>query len=260
VYRRTQVKSGAGHLVGCVTLLKRECALNGPRRTDFRAKTLVHCQWHRTDRQGMRTMAIRRAPLSATEEAHDEVQEPSLRPFTVDEYYRMAGFGILRPDERVQLIEGQIVRMPPIGPRHAYNVERLSAMFRTRLSDRGLIRSQNPIRLARGAEPEPDVAIVRTDRVDPNVYATRHPSADDTLLVVEVADSTLAFDLGEKATMYARHGVSELWVVNLIADEIVVHREPTPAGYGSVKAATRGDTLSLLAIPDIQFTADELLG
>ncbi|MFN8637339.1 MAG: Uma2 family endonuclease [Chloroflexota bacterium] len=186
--------------------------------------------------------------------------EPAPRLFTVDEYYKMAEVGILRPDERVQLIEGTIFEMPAIGPRHAYNVNRLAMFFALRLGGRAMIRNQIPIHLATRAEPEPDVAVVRTYPDNPKLYETRHPSAEETYFVVEVADSTLTFDLGAKALMYALHGIRDLWVIDLQDDAVVVHREPTADGYASVVTMHRGDTVSPLDFPGLTFTVDELLG
>src|SRR4051812_37746593 len=119
-------------------------------------------------------MAIERATETVPSEAAavsdartGDAYGPTPRLFTVDEYYKMAEAGILRPDERVQLIEGKIIEMPAIGPRHAYNVERLRELFSDRIGARAIIRSQNPIRLANGAEPEPDLALVHRDPTDP---------------------------------------------------------------------------------------------
>lgn len=205
-------------------------------------------------------MAIQRVSRSVADEAKFEVSEPSARLFTVDEYYRMAEVGILRPDERVQLIEGVIVQMPPIGPRHAFNVDRVADLFRLRVGTQARIRTQQPIRLASLAEPEPDIAIVRSYLTSPKMYETRHPGPDDVLVLIEIADSTLAFDLGEKAAMYAQSNVKELWVVDLHNDRMHVHREPTGDGYASVEVAERGMTVNPLAFPDVEFTADEILG
>src|SRR5687767_8810327 len=148
-------------------------------------------------------MAIRHTLPPVAEEAAHGPEEPRPRLFTVDEYYKMAEVGILRPDERVQLIEGTIFEMPAIGPRHAYNVNRLTRMFWVTLGDRGEVRNQSPVRLAIRAEPEPDIAVVTAHPDNPKAYESRHPTTEETLLVVEVADSTLSFDLGEKARMYA---------------------------------------------------------
>ena len=205
-------------------------------------------------------MAIRRAPQSVTGDLFEVDQEPSLRLFTVDEYYKMAEIGILRPDERVQLIEGKIVQMPPIGPRHAFNVSRLTQLLFARSLDGAEVRVQNSVRLANGAEPEPDLAIVRSHPDAPRTYESRHPRSDDVLLVIEVADTTVTFDLGEKARMYSRHEVPDLWVVDLQGDRVVMHREPTPDGYASVTSIARGMAISALAFPELTFSADEILG
>jgi Uma2 family endonuclease len=205
-------------------------------------------------------VAIRRAPQSVTGDLLEVDQEPSLRLFTVDEYYKMAEVGILRPDERVQLIEGKIVQMPPVGPRHAFNVSRLTQLLFACSFDGAEVRVQSSVRLASGAEPEPDLAIVRSHPDAPRTYESRHPRADEVSLIIEVADSTLAFDLGEKAASYARHGVVELWVIDLPGDRVVVHRGPTPDGYASIANIMRGMTITALAFPDVTFTADEILG
>jgi len=205
-------------------------------------------------------MAIERAETeSVPSVAAPEPAGPTPRLFTVDEYYKMAEVGILRPDERVQLIEGKIIEMPAIGPRHAFNVTRLTGLLFVRLGERALVRAQNPIRLANGAEPDPDVAAI-SPHPNPKEFETRHPEASESLLIVEVADTTLAFDLGEKALMYAAHGVSELWVVDLQGHEVVVHREPSADGYASVRRLPRGEAIRPLAFPDVTFTVDEILG
>jgi Uma2 family endonuclease len=205
-------------------------------------------------------MAVPRAARTVTDQSPATPDGPTPRRFTVDEYYKMAEVGILGPDERVQLIEGKIVQMPPIGPRHAFNVDRLAHFLLARLGELATIRAQHPLRLARGAEPEPDVAVVASYRDAPRAYESRHPGPTDALLVVEVADSTLAFDLGEKAMMYALHGIADLWVVDLPDDRLVVHREPTVDGYAGVRTVARGETISPLAFPDVSFTVAEILG
>ena len=205
-------------------------------------------------------MAIRRAPLPVTDDATVEVAEPSVRLFTVDEYYRMAEVGILRPDERVELIEGVIVQMPPIGPDHAGSVDSLNELLGDRLRPRARVRVQNPLHLDGMAEPEPDLALVRPEGERREAYRSSHPTLEDIFLVVEIADSTLTYDLGEKAAMYARAGVPDLWVIDLRGGRIVVHREPTPDGYASVQTIERGTTVRPLAFRDIEFTADEILG
>jgi Uma2 family endonuclease len=189
-------------------------------------------------------MAIRCTLPPVAEEAEHGPEEPRPRLFTVDEYYKMAEVGILGPDERVQLIDGMIIQMPPIEPRHAHNVNRLTQLLLLRVGDRGNVRNQSPVRLAIGAEPEPDVAVVVAHSDNPKTYELRHPTAEETLLVIELADSTRSFDLGEKADMYASHGVTDLWVVDLRDDHVVVHQEPTPKGYAKVTTMSRGEAIN----------------
>jgi Uma2 family endonuclease len=205
-------------------------------------------------------MAARRAPRTATVEAPAHREEPTPRLFTVDEYYKMAEAGILRPDERVELIDGRIVEMPPIGPEHADSVDTVVEIFGDRLRPRVRIRVQSPLQIGILQLPEPDVSLIKTPAERGSSYRKTHPRLDDILLVVEVADTTLQHDLGEKARMYARAGVPELWVIDVPHDRLVVHREPAPDGYASIVTVNRGETLSALAFPDVTFTADEILG
>jgi Uma2 family endonuclease len=136
----------------------------------------------------------------------------------------------------------------------------LRDLLSQRVGNRANIRSQNPIRLANGAEPEPDVAVVIVYPSDPKVYESRHPIPSETLLVLEVSDSTLSLDLGEKAAMYALHGIADYWVVDLTGHRVMIHRDPTPGGYVNVTSIESGESVSPLAFSDIVFTAGEILG
>jgi Uma2 family endonuclease len=182
------------------------------------------------------------------------------RLFTVDEYYRMAEAGILGEDDRVELIEGEILRRSPIGPRHADEVDEVTALFFARLGASARIRVQSPIRLSRRSEPEPDLAVLRRYPEGQRPYRSTHPVPADVLLVVEVADSSLEYDLGRKARLYARHAIPELWVLDQRGDRVVVHRDPTPRSYATVRTLGRGESISPLAFPEILFTIQELLG
>ena len=177
--------------------------------------------------------------------------------FTVDDYYAMARAGILSEDDRVELLDGEIVEMPPIGPGHAYSVDGLTELLVRRFGDVARVRVQNPIRLDRYSEPEPDFALVRRRE---DLYRTGHPTPDDVLLVIEVADTTLASDRDVKTVLYARAALAEVWIVDLRHDLVLVHREPGPDGYTLVTTARRGDQLRMLAFPDRVVTVDDLLG
>jgi Uma2 family endonuclease len=204
-------------------------------------------------------MAIQRATEATPHESEATPSEPRLRPFTVDEYYKMAEVGILRPDERVQLIEGKIIELPRKSPPHAYHVTRLTELFFHRFRKLAHVRCQGPVRLSLISEPEPDLALFQRYPDKSRVYSTRHPGPDDTFLVLEVADDTVELDLGEKAKMYARYGIEDYWVVDLIRRVLVVHREPTADGYASVLYTMRSEHVSPLAFPDVRFTADEIV-
>src|SRR5690554_3847041 len=136
---------------------------------------------------------------------------PAERRFTVEEYHAMARAGILTEDDRVELLEGRIVTMSPIGSRHVEVVRRLTELFILRAREHAIVSAQNPVRLDRHSEPEPDLALL----VRKEAYAARHPRPDEVLLLIEVAASTLAFDLREKVPLYARAGIGEVWVVAL---------------------------------------------
>ena len=185
---------------------------------------------------------------------------PSTRLFTVDDYYKMAEVGILNEDDRVELIEGEIVEMSPIGAGHSGRVDRLSRLFIEVLGDAGWVRTQNPVRLSRRSEPEPDLALLRPESERESSYEVDLPTAADVLLIIEVADSSLAYDLGRKARMYARHGIRDLWVLDRRNDRLVLHRDPMPRGYGAIRTLVRGESIAPLAFPEIVLTIDELLG
>lgn len=174
--------------------------------------------------------------------------------FTVDDYHRMAAAGVLGEDDRVELLEGEIVDMSPIGARHAACVNRLTRLLTSRLGDRAIVAVQNPVRLSDLSEPQPDVAVLH-DRA--NFYAEAPPGPGDVVVLVEVADTTPAFDRGVKAPLYGRAGVAETWVVDLEAEAIDVFRGPGPDGYAEARRAGRGERLG---IAGVEVAVDEILG
>lgn len=185
------------------------------------------------------------------------VARVATRKFTVDEFHRMAEAGILNEDDRLELLDGQIVEMAPIGDPHALTVDRLNRVFVLALQGLPvLVRVQNPVRLSDDTELYPDISIV-TDRGDE--YWHRGPVPSDCLLLVEVADTTLNYDRRTKALRYARAGVSELWIVNLTAGVLEVFTSPTAAGYSSRAAYRRGESIAPSAFPDNQIGLDQFL-
>ena len=197
--------------------------------------------------------AVTVAPVAALP---PEPQIPKVRKFTVAEYYRMAEVGILSPEERVQLIEGEIIVMPPIGPGHASSVALSIHAFSRPADDQFIVQVQNPLHLADGSEPEPDVMLLRP-RAD--YYATAHPTPADTFVVLEVSDSTLEFDRNRKAQVYGRAGVAQTLVLNLPEDCIENFTEPGPQGYGRHTIHRRGDKIRLVALPDMELAVEDLL-
>lgn len=179
------------------------------------------------------------------------------RRFTVEEYYGLARAGILGRDDRVELIDGEIVEMAPSGPGHAGSIGLAQSVLGRRLGDRVHIRVQSPIWLDQYNEPEPDLAVVRP-RAD--FYRYAHPRPADIFLVVEVSDTTLASDRGVKMPLYARAGLPEAWIIDPRHEVVLVHREPAQDGYRLVTRLRRGERLSPLACPDDAIAVDDLLG
>ena len=181
---------------------------------------------------------------------------PEKRKFTVAEYYRMAEVGILGSEEQVELVEGEIIVMAPIGPGHAGSVDIIGNLFVRKLDERLIVRSQNPIHLDDGSEPQPDIVVARP-RDD--YYTAAHPTPTDILLIVEVAQSTLAYDRDFKAHLYGRNAIPETWVKNLPEDCIERFTEPGPSGYAQHTIHRRGETITPVSFPDLELAVDDLL-
>jgi len=179
------------------------------------------------------------------------------RRFTVDEYHRMVDAGVLHEDDRVELLDGEIVEVTPIGPRHAGCVDRLNSRLSRLCGDQAVLRVQGPVVLGLRSEPEPDVTLLRPPIEQ---YANAHPRAADILLVIEVADTSVEYDRSGKLPLYARMGIPEVWLVNLPADRIETFRDPRESGYFTARLVSRGETLSTLELPDVALSADDILG
>ncbi|MFN3476612.1 MAG: Uma2 family endonuclease [Candidatus Methylomirabilales bacterium] len=179
------------------------------------------------------------------------------RLFTVAEYHKMAEAGILREDDRVELLEGEIMAMAPIGDRHAGTVDFLTDFFFRHLGTRVQVRVQSPIRLGEHSEPQPDLALLKRR---PDFYRSQHPGPEDVLLVVEVAETSTDYDRDLKLPLYARSGIPEVWLVDLAGELIEVYRQPSPQGYQEVQWVLRGQPLSSQAFPDLELAVDDVLG
>jgi Uma2 family endonuclease len=176
---------------------------------------------------------------------------------TVDEYHRMGEAGVLQPDARVELIDGEIVDMAPIGTRHAAAVKRINLLLSQAIGGRAIVSVQDPIRLGTRTEPQPDLALLKP-RAD--FYAGTPPAAADTLLVIEVADTTAAYDRQIKAPLYARHGVPELWIVDLEMEVVRFFRAPQGERYADVTATETPEPTPIAALPGIFVDLAGILG
>ncbi len=154
--------------------------------------------------------------------------------FTAQEYHGMVDAGLLAEDDRVELIDGEIVEMTPIGARHLACVVTLTHLLMEASGGRYFVSVQNPILLDEGNEPQPDLSLLKA-RPDP---AGSLPGPDDVLLVVEVSDSTLSYDRNVKLPRYGRSGVPEVWIVNLEARKIEIHSDPSPQGFRSSRVVS----------------------
>jgi Uma2 family endonuclease len=177
-----------------------------------------------------------------------------LRNFSRRDYDNMIRAGIIGEDEHVELIGGRIVAMSPEGPAHAGAIDLCAEALRRAFGPDHTIRVQHPLAVGADDEPEPDLAVVRGG---PRDHLAEHPRT--AALVVEVAESSLAYDRGEKALLYARAGFADYWIVNLTDRRLEVHREPTPAGYRSIVSLSPGDEIAPLAAPAARIAVGALL-
>ncbi len=177
--------------------------------------------------------------------------------FTVEEYYRMAETGVLKPDARVELLEGRIIDMPPIGPFHGGVSKQLIHLFTALAKDRWLVAVGDPVRLDDCSEPQPDLMLLKPQS---DYYRKRHPNPDEVYLLIEVADSSLLFDRGEKLAAYGKGEIAEVWIVNLSDKVLEVYRNPHFTGYGEKVEFRAGEKAAPAAFPDAVIDVGLLFG
>ena len=177
--------------------------------------------------------------------------------FTVDEYYRMADAGILGPEERTELIEGEIIQMSGINQRHFSCVNRMTDVFTSAFKGRAIVSVQGTLRLNNYNEPMPDLVLLEP-RAD--YYASERHTPADTFLVVEVSDTTLRFDRRIKVPLFAAAGIREVWIADLQENLLLVFRDPADKDYKFKLSLSRDQSVSLLAFPDVTFQVAELIG
>lgn len=175
--------------------------------------------------------------------------------FTVAEYHHMAETGMFAPDARVELIEGEVIDMPPIGSPHAGTVGFLGKRLERVVGDHALVFVQNPIFLDMHHEPQPDLMLLRSR---PDFYRSSHPTPVDVFLIIEVADTSLSYDTQIKLPLYARHGIPEVWLVDLLNRRFIVHRTPTAVGFQEVRTLTNVSAVTPLLFPGITIDLSDL--
>ncbi len=182
---------------------------------------------------------------------------PQKRLFTRKEYHAMGKAGIFAPNERVELLEGEIIVMSPAGDRHSACIVRLNRVFAgLNIANRTLVSVQSPVVTSSTSEPEPDFMLL-TFRDD--LYDFGKPRPQDVLLLIEVADSSLDYDRGIKLPYYASLGIPEVWIANLRNDRIESYTDPSPEGYRASRIYRRGDTISPTSFPDIEIAVSDII-
>ncbi|MBC5811070.1 MAG: Uma2 family endonuclease [Candidatus Eremiobacteraeota bacterium] len=179
------------------------------------------------------------------------------RKISVDEYIKMADVGILEADERVELLDGEIVLMPPIGQPHNSGVLRMSDILMAALRGKALVLVQGSFRLSKFSAPQPDFAVLEPSA---DYYRSEEIEPRNVLALIEVAQTSLAYDRGKKLHAYARAGVREYWIFNLPEHCLEVYRHPNDLGYKDRTVRRLGDTMSFAALPDVEFAVEDLLG
>lgn len=169
------------------------------------------------------------------------------RRFSVEEYHRLARSGILKEEDKVELVQGEIVEMSPIGPKDASTVTRMVRLLTEIFKDQYLISPQNPIQLGLDSEPEPDIVILK-EKAD--FYATCHPKAEEVIFIIEVADSTLQYDKEVKLALYAQSGIAEYWIVDLQAHQLMIHSFPDGNTYQQLECFQSGEDVFSTLLPN----------
>jgi len=177
--------------------------------------------------------------------------------FTIDEYHRMIESGILSEDDRVELVEGEIIEMAAKGSRHAACVTRITDLFYRYARQSAIIRVQDPVRIGSSSELEPDVALLR---LRDDLYANSHPDGNEVLLIVEVSDTTIGYDRGVKLGLYARANVPEVWIVNLADEVIEIYAQPEGGQYKKSREARGGEEIMVWSVPGLVVEAGAIIG
>ena len=185
------------------------------------------------------------------------VVQPARYRFTADEYHHMGAVGIFSEDDRVELIEGEIVEMSPVGDRHVTVVDRLTETLVVASAGKARVSVQNPVRLGPSSEPQPDLMLLHRESFG---HGAARP--DDVLVLIEVSDTTLTYDRDVKIPLYAQAGIPEVWLIDLPNGVIWRYTDPHPNGYRLIERFNRGDTLISRPLPSvmIELVVNDLVG
>jgi len=175
---------------------------------------------------------------------------------SVSDYYRMGDAGILHEDDRIELIEGDLIEMSPIGSKHARMVSRLDRLFNKAVDDQVIVYVQNPVRLSDWSEPQPDLMLLKPRQDD---YIDSLPEPTDVIVLIEVADSSIDYDRKTKLPLYARNGVKEVWLVDLNARQLERYTQPHETGYGHCETLDKTGTISPAGLPNMVIDLSRIL-
>jgi Uma2 family endonuclease len=184
------------------------------------------------------------------------VVNPTKHLTDIYEWHKMGAAGVFSENNHIELIDGEILDMAPIGFNHAGHLNRLTHLFSMLVSDKAILSIQNPVQLSRFSEPEPDIMLLKPNA---DFYCTRHPNADDVLLLIEVSDTTLNYDQNKKLHLYARHNIPEYWILNLNDNCLEVYRKPHREVYGEKTTLQSSDNIVLSQLPYINIEVSAIL-
>lgn len=203
-----------------------------------------------------KTATLDRKATTTTTPNAPESFAPHRYRLTVAEYHRLGEMAIFDEDFRVELIEGDLIAMPPIGERHAGKTRQLNRLFSARVGAAALVDVQNPVALDQHSEPQPDLALLKP-RSD--FYESGHPQPEDVLLLLEISDSTLRYDRDIKVPLYAKAGIPEVWLLDLPGQRLEVYRRPSGEGYREILYPAFDETIAPVLLPDLVLPVNSLI-
>jgi Uma2 family endonuclease len=173
----------------------------------------------------------------------------------LEDYHRMIEAGIFTPNQRIELLEGKLFDMAPIGPAHSGTTNYLTRLFFQAVGDKAIVSVQNPVMLGDNSEPQPDLMILRSRE---DFYRSSHPVAEEVLLLVEIADTSASSDRSYKIPLYARHGIPEVWLLDVKRQQLEIHTQPEQGQYRQVHLAQTDEAIRLSQLPEIEINVRQI--